>query len=137
MPGVDAIPPLRTPGRARWLYFTLGWLCVALGLVGVVLPVLPTTPFLLLALWCFARSSPRFHGWLYHHRVFGPPLREWHEYRVIPLRAKILALAAMTASALYVLLGTNAPWYAAATMILVMAIGAGFILRSPSKRPAV
>lgn len=134
---MDATPTLRKPGRARWIYFTLGWLFVALGLVGIPLPVLPTTPFLLLALWCFARSSQRFHDWLYNHRLFGPPLREWQAYRVIPLRAKVIALGAMTASALYVALGTSAPWYGIAAMVAVMAVGAGVILRSPSRRPAV
>ncbi len=134
---MDATPTLRKPGRARWIFFTLGWLFVALGLVGIPLPVLPTTPFLLLALWCFARSSQRFHGWLYNHRLFGPPLREWQAHRVIPLRAKVIALGAMTASALYVALGTSAPWYGVAAMVAVMAVGAGVILRSPSRRPAV
>ena len=133
---MDATPTLRKPGRTRWIYLALGWLFVALGLIGVVLPVLPTTPFLLLALWAFARSSQRVHDWLYNHRSFGPPLREWHEYRVIPRRAKVFALGAMTASALYVVLGTSAPWYGVAAMIAVMAVGAGFILRSPSRRPA-
>lgn len=133
---MDAAPQHR-PGRARWLFLALGWLFVVLGLVGVALPVLPTTPFLILALWCFARSSQRFHDWLYHHRLFGPPLREWREYRVIPLRAKVFALSAMAASGAWVVWGIQAPWPLVALMLAVMAVGAGFILRCPSRRPGM
>ena len=59
----------------------LGWTFFALGLLGTVLPLVPTTPFMLLALWAFSVGSERFHRWLYHHPVFGPPLRRWSEER--------------------------------------------------------
>jgi len=77
----------------RPLLFILGWLLFCLGVVGAFVPVLPTTPIMLLALWCFARSSDRFHDWLYTHRIFGPPLQLWHKYKVIPLAAKRIALS--------------------------------------------
>ena len=112
----------------------IGWLFVIIGAIGIFLPVLPTTPFLLISLWAFSQSSERFHDWLYNHRIFGPPLQNWTKYGVIPLRAKIIALATMAISATLVILYSSAPWYGLAAMIVLMGIGAGFILTRPSHR---
>ncbi|MDX1442678.1 MAG: YbaN family protein [Gammaproteobacteria bacterium] len=76
----------------RTLLFIIGWLAVALGALGVALPLLPTTPFLLLAVACFARSSDRSRQWLMESRHFGPILANYLEHRVLPRRAKWLAL---------------------------------------------
>ena len=70
---------------------------MGLALVGTVLPVVPTVPFLLLAAFCFARSSPRLHRWLMHHPRFGGPLRDWEAHHAIGRRVKIVALAMMAA----------------------------------------
>ncbi|CAM3736203.1 DUF454 domain-containing protein [Rahnella bruchi] len=77
----------------RILLIMVGWLSVVLATLGVVLPLLPTTPFLLLAAWCFARSSPRFHHWLLHRSWFGSYLRHWHAHRALPKGAKPKAVA--------------------------------------------
>ena len=77
----------------RVLLIILGWICVMLATLGVVLPLLPTTPFLLLAAWCFARSSPRFHHWLLHRSWFGSYLRHWQQHRALPKGAKPKAVA--------------------------------------------
>lgn len=122
----------------RWKRLGLqafGCLCVGLGCVGAVLPVLPTTPFLLLALWAFARSSPRFHGWLLNHPRLGPFIVDWERDRVIPVRAKVLACTAMCASLIWVVGFSAAPWPAILAMAAVMAYGAWFILSRPSRRP--
>jgi uncharacterized membrane protein YbaN (DUF454 family) len=76
----------------------LGLLFVALGALGLFLPVLPTTPFLLLAAACFARSSRRIFNWLQNHPRFGPLIREWHEYRAMPYRTKRTALVLIALS---------------------------------------
>ncbi|MFT6556813.1 YbaN family protein [Sneathiella sp.] len=115
----------------------IGWFFVGLGGVGVVLPVLPTTPFLLISLWAFSQSSDRFHDWLYHHKLFGPPLQEWSKYGVIPLRAKVFSIGTMAISATLVVIFSNVPWYGLSGMLALMAVGAGFILTRPSKRPPV
>ncbi|MFS7245549.1 DUF454 family protein [Rahnella inusitata] len=77
----------------RVLLIILGWICVMLATLGVVLPLLPTTPFLLLAAWCFARSSPRFPHWLLHRSWFGSYLRHWQQHRALPKGAKPKAVA--------------------------------------------
>lgn len=72
----------------RIILLIIGWLAMALATLGVILPLLPTTPFLLLAAWCFARSSPRFHHSLLHRSLFGPYLRHWQKHRALPPKAK-------------------------------------------------
>lgn len=113
-------------------YFILAWLFFGLGALGAFLPLLPTTPFMLLALWCFAKSSPRFHAWLYRHKFFGPPLQAWEQHRVIPLPAKIMSISMMVLSLLYMIFYSPAPVYALVAAGLVMAYGAWFILTKPS-----
>jgi len=79
-------------GLARALLIACGTLCVAMAVLGVFLPVLPTTPFLLLAAFCYARSSPPFYNWLMTNRWFGTSIRHYREGRGIPLRPKALSL---------------------------------------------
>jgi hypothetical protein len=81
----------------RPAFFAAGGILVAIGFVGAFLPLLPTTPFLILAAGCFARSSPRLERWLLNHRQFGPTLRAWREHGAIPLKAKVFACIGMTA----------------------------------------
>lgn len=123
-----------TGSSKKFVLLLIGWFFVALGTVGLFLPVLPTTPFLLISLWAFSQSSERFHDWLYHHRVFGPPLQDWSKYGIIPLRAKIVALATMGTSAVLVILFSSAPWYGLVGMLALMGVGAGFVLSRPSRR---
>ena len=117
------------------LLFLLGWCFFGLGAVGVVVPGLPTTPFMLLALWAFSRSSSRFHDWLYSHPFFGPPLQSWDQHRVISLRVKILALLAMAGALAYMVLWASIPTWVLILTVLIMAYGAQFILRRPSVPP--
>jgi len=77
-------------------FAALGTLFLLIGIVGLFVPVLPTTPFLLLATACYARSSRRFYNWLMNHPVFGPLIIEWRTYRSIPWRVKLVAIATMT-----------------------------------------
>ncbi len=115
--------------RALWV--GLGLAFVALGLLGVLLPILPTTPFLLLAAACFARSSGRLHRWLVEHRIFGPPIRAWREHRAISPRAKAAAVTAMAATlALSLVLGVPGRVVAVQAAVL-LAVG-GWILTRPS-----
>jgi uncharacterized membrane protein YbaN (DUF454 family) len=114
--------------RILWLVCGLAFL--ALGLIGVVLPVLPTTPFLLLAAGCFAKSSPRLHGWLLSHRVFGPPIRNWEENGAISRRAKRLAVGSMAAVfAVSLMLGLS--WPVLLAQGALIAVGCGFVLTRP------
>ena len=76
-------------GAKRGVFLAVGLFALALGLAGVVLPLLPTTPFLLLAAACFARSSPQLDDWLHHNRLFGPYLSAYRHGHSIPLRAKV------------------------------------------------
>ena len=117
------------------LYFLLGCCFFGIGAVGTVVPGLPTTPFMLLALWAFSKSSQRLHDWLYSHPVFGPPLQQWRSHRVIPGKAKLLAVATMGASFLYLVFFTVISVWIKALIALIMLYGAAFILSKPSRAP--
>lgn len=115
----------------RTLWLALGLIFLALGLVGVVLPVLPTTPFLLVSAACFAKSSPRLHRWLLDHPTLGPPIRNWEEYGAISPGAKRLAVGSMAAVfALSLWLGLR--WEVLLAQGLLIAVGCAFILTRPS-----
>ena len=120
----------------RALYFALAWLFFAIGFIGVFLPVLPTTPFMILALWSFSKSSERFHNWLYSHKLFGPPLQLWNEHHVIPVIAKRFSIFFMIASLVYLYFFATVPNWVMLLATIVMAYGCWFILSKPSRVPA-
>lgn len=106
------MPPAGNPKRSkivRFAYLAAGFLALAIGIVGVVVPLLPTTPFLLLAAWCFARSSERFLAWLLGHPRLGPPIRDWRDHGVIRPGAKLLATAMIVPGTVIVLTKQNIP----------------------------
>jgi uncharacterized membrane protein YbaN (DUF454 family) len=121
---------------ARFAYLVLGLVCVALGVIGAFLPVMPTTVFMLIAVWAFSKSSARLEAWLLTHPRFGPRIREWREHGTIPLPVKLTAWASMAAS-LTVMVLAGASWIALTGASSVMLIGAIFIASRPSKPPAV
>jgi uncharacterized membrane protein YbaN (DUF454 family) len=117
----------------RLLWFVGGLIAVLLGIVGAFLPVLPTTPFLLLAAACFARSSPKFYDLLLNHPVVGPPIRQWRNERTIPRKAKILAISLLVLS-----LGSTVLFIVPvlAVKLLLTGIGLGvvvFLARIPTR----
>jgi uncharacterized membrane protein YbaN (DUF454 family) len=118
---------------ARYGLIAFGWLCVGLGVIGTVLPVMPTTIFLILALWAFSRSSARFHRWLYSHPRLGRLLRDWHAHRVIPIPAKCLALTMMTASLLYVTFVVAEGWALPFGLALGLGSVATYIVTRPHR----
>lgn len=116
------------------LLLALGAAFVALAGLGVLLPLLPTTPFLLLAAWCFARSEPRLLGWLHRSPLFGPLLRDWERERGVRLHVKISAIA-------MVALAVGATLWAGAlrpalqvALVLLAAIGVLVVLRLRTAR---
>lgn len=116
-----------------YLYLALGWLCFALGFIGIFLPILPTTPFMIVALWAFSKGSKKMHSWLLNHHRFGNSLRNWEEHRVIPIKAKITAFTFIMASATYILFFSNVPAYAAIMSVSTMACAITYVLTRPSK----
>lgn len=82
---------LRDCKSMRAVLFAIGCISLIIGVIGVFVPVLPTTPFVLLSAWCFMRSNERFHRWLLHHPRFGPVINDWNLYGAIPASAKAMA----------------------------------------------
>ena len=109
-----------------------GFICVALGVIGIPLPLLPTTPFLLLAAFCFARSSRHWHDWLLNHKHLGPPIKDWRDNGVIPMRAKVLATL-MMAGAFLAAWSMGAPKTALIAQLVVLPFVGLFIWSRPSK----
>jgi len=116
----------------RTLLIISGFVCVALGIIGAILPVMPTTPFLLLAAACFAQSSERWHQWLLNNRYAGPMIRDWEARRCVSVQTKIVAISSMTiVGGLSVTLALTEMSHRLAAMTL-MGIGAIVVLSLPT-----
>lgn len=107
----------------KTLFVVLGALSLLLGLVGIFVPLLPTTPFLLLAAALWVRSSPRLYAWLLAHRRLGPYIRNFRENRAIPLHAKILSVTLLWATLLYCIFFVVEEWWWAQLALLAVAVG--------------
>ncbi len=121
MPDPSVSPSDKTPpdtetslvANRRWVrraWLAAGFVSLAVGIVGIALPLLPTTPFVLLAALCFSRGSARWERWLLAHPRFGPMVRDWRAHRAIPLRAKQLAISMMAFSSVLSFWLMAAPW---------------------------
>lgn len=116
----------------RRVSLVLGFVFVALGFVGAFVPLLPTTPFLILAAACFARSSPRFENWLLAHERFGPMLRDWRDRGAISRNAKLTALAGSSLGIFLFWIGNQpGPLLMAAVTALVVA-GLAYVFTRPT-----
>lgn len=113
----------------RWFYLVLAYGCAGLGVVGVVVPGLPTTPFVLVAAWAAARGSDRLHRRLHAHRHFGPLLRHWQEERAVPRRAKWGAVLLLVPSWLVLAASTQSTLVPAVTAVLFVTVAAFVVTR--------
>ena len=116
---------------ARLAWRLAGLASLALGALGVFLPLLPTTPFLILAAFCFSRGSRRLHDWLVGHPRLGPPIRDWRQHRAVSPRAKVLSLVAMLA-VIAASVALDAPAAVVAIQSVVLVLVAAFLLSRPS-----
>jgi uncharacterized protein len=125
-------PIVRNPVvRGAWI--SLGFVFIGLGFAGVLLPLIPTTPFVLLAAYCFSRSSPRFYAWLLRHRVFGKLIRDWRAGRGIEMRTKVTAVVLIV-----VTIGSTAVFFVSSPLLrlMLLAIGVSVILFLLTRRTA-
>lgn len=128
---------LHPSATVRWLLIVAGVVATALGIVGAFLPVLPTTPFLLIAAACFARASPKLDRRLTGSKTFGPMIVEWRTHRAIPWRTKLVALGLMSAMIAVSATWFVEPWWAKALLVAVGVATGAWLWRIPSRdRPA-
>ncbi|MFO7573378.1 MAG: YbaN family protein [Gaiellaceae bacterium] len=123
---------VRSVRRGAWVLAAYGFL--GLALVGVAVPVLPTTPFALLAAYCAARGSERLHRRLLAHRALGPVIRDWHEHRAVSRRAKVTATGTMLLSAAVLLVVSGPGWILLAVTALMASVAAWLWLRPEPSR---
>lgn len=119
----------------KWFFLALGWLCVAFGFLGVFLPLVPTTPFLLLALFLFARSSPKWRLTLMRHRLLGPYIRGYVSKEGLSVRAKATTLAVMWAAMLFsVVLIVEERWLRLLLLAVAVGITVHILLKKTRRR---
>jgi uncharacterized membrane protein YbaN (DUF454 family) len=141
MPTQPAPPEPPTNGSSlhqsptvRALLWAAGSVSLALGLIGVVLPGLPTTPFVLLAAACYAKASPRLHGWLINHRWMGPMVRDWETHRSLTRRTKTVAQVSMVLMVGLSAWGFRHQPVVLAVLLVAAAIGVWVVARIPTRK---
>ena len=118
----------------KLVLISLGWVCVSLAFVGVFVPGIPTTIFLIIALWAFTKTSKKLRYWLLHHKRFGPILSNWQEHKVVPLRAKILMVTFMILSVILFHYSLQ-NLYLTAVLIVILGFVARYVISLPSTVP--
>ena len=118
-------------GMKRYLWLALGFISLGVAYLGVILPGLPYSPFIVFAAYCFAKSSPRMHAWIMNHRIFGPFITNWNQKRVFPLKLKFFMLISMSASLALMYTG-NVPMRGIIYTAVFMALVAIWAWRFPS-----
>ncbi|MFS4458482.1 YbaN family protein [Bdellovibrio sp. HCB2-146] len=119
----------------RVILFSIGVTALILGSIGAFLPLLPTTPFVLLAAWCFMKSSPKAHQWIYQQPVLGDALRNWENNRAISRRAKIVALASILISAVVMWFKVPNLWLRFSVYLLLATVSIFIATRNEDSRP--
>lgn len=119
------------PEKRNFFYLIFAYLCAGLGIIGAFLPLLPTTPFLLLAAWAATRGSPELHRWLYEHPRFGPPLIAWEEKRAVSVGAKWSACGLMASSWVIMVLLTDG-WMVPAITGCMFVCGGTYLVTRPT-----
>lgn len=123
----------KRPRLARWVWLVLGLVCVALGFIGAIVPLMPTTVFLIMAAACFARSSPKLEAWLLDHPRFGPTLRAWRRDRAIPPAAKVMACSGMALGLAIFWWGAHPKWPLLLVVATIMGLCAAYVVSRPSR----
>ena len=118
----------------KFFLITIGWCCVGMAFIGVFVPGIPTTIFLIVALWAFARSSKKFHSWLLNHKRFGPILQNWESHKVVPRNAKIL-MVILQISAVIIFHYSLQNIYLTVLLTITLIFVARYVLSLPSELP--
>ena len=126
--GEDPRPP---PEDRNIFYLVIAYFCVALGIIGAFLPIMPTVPFLIVAAWAAPRGSPKLHRWLYEHKVFGPQLTAWDKNRAVSTTSKGLACTFMTGSWIIICFQTDIWLVPAIAGVIFVSVG-GYLVTRPS-----
>ncbi len=125
---------IKPPSMTKPLWIALGILSVGAGIAGIVLPLVPTTPFILLAAFAFARSSPKLERWILDHATFGPLIADWRRYGAVPRRAKILALLLLAGALAGTILMQLPLWVLSIQGIVAFGVAAFLISRPEGPR---
>lgn len=119
----------------HYVIFFCGWLCVILGLIGALLPVVPTTPFMILALACFAETSPRFHKMLLNNRWIGPPLQQWDQTKTVRRRTKYQAVVMLIIAFSFSIGLLWGQWSYQLALLALATVMIGFVLQLKEAEP--
>ena len=130
----DAAEAFQRSRIVHGLLWLAGSVSLLLGLIGVLLPGLPTTPFVLLAAACYAKASPRLHAALLQHRLTGPLLRDWEKHRSLTRRTKTIAVVSMLVMVSFSIWSFQHRPLAQAVLVVLGAIGAWVVLRIPTRK---
>ncbi|AFJ02751.1 protein of unknown function DUF454 [Methylophaga frappieri] len=124
------------PARLKhYFLFCCGWLCVILGLIGALLPVVPTTPFMILALACFAETSPKFHRMLLNNRWIGPPLKQWDQTRTVRRQTKLQAVVMLVIAFSFSIGFLWGEWLYQLALLALATLMIGFVLHLKEAEP--
>lgn len=116
----------------RRTVFIFGWFSLVMGVIGIFLPLLPTTPFILLAAACFARSSPRFYAWITSHHRYGPMIANYLAGRGLPVKAKVMAISLLWISVSFTLFIVSLLWAKLAMLATALAVSLYIIWHLPT-----